>query len=221
MEKILTVGILPPFLEPILFTVHTTVCMHLRHLPSLCIEDVWEQNIRYVKKIARQRNKIAAAIEIFQKWDNIHLLLQKKKLNKNSHARNYSSTVHTIKSRLIFPNNCGNLYWTLQLHIPVGVVGLITGVLLLVRNVFAFSKFAVVVVVLVVEVVKDNVEPVSDWLRLSWSFSSSASKSLGDLSRPLLFINKQIISKTKIINKSGYYIPSNTGWTIFPWNWKI
>ena len=76
----------------------------------------------------------------------------------------------------------------------------------MVRNVFAFSKFAVVVVVLVVEVVKDNVEPVSDWLRLSWSFSSSASKSLGDLSRPLLFINKQIISKTKIITKSGHYI---------------
>ena len=82
----------------------------------------------------------------------------------------------------------------------------------MVRNVFAFSKFAVVVVVLVVEVVKDNVEPVSDWLRLSWSFSSSASKSLGDLSRPLLFINKQIISKTKIITKSGHYIRSNTFW---------
>ena len=74
MEKILTVGILPPFLEPILFTVHTTVCMHLRHLPSLCIEDVWEQNIRYVKKIARQRNRLQQQYN-FSKSETI--LLQK------------------------------------------------------------------------------------------------------------------------------------------------
>ena len=75
MEKILTVGILPPFLEPILFTVHTTVCMHLRHLPSLCIEDVWEQNISYVKKIARQRNRLQQQYN-FSKSETI--LLQKK-----------------------------------------------------------------------------------------------------------------------------------------------
>ena len=72
-------------------------------------------------------------------------------------------------------------------NVPVGVVGLITGVLLLVKKVLAFSTWVVdeVEVVLVVDVhVNDNVDPVSDWLRLSWSFSSSASKSLGDLSRP-------------------------------------
>ena len=70
-------------------------------------------------------------------------------------------------------------------RLPVGVVGL--GVLLLFKETDALSEVdaVVTVVVTVLGPARLKLDPVceSEWFKLSWSFSSSASKSEGDLFR--------------------------------------